>query len=370
MATGVLEYQYTGFGNYDVLTRTQWANILHKQVQDKLYFNKRGFIGPDMGAEDNLDNVTAWYPVVQKTELGRDGGDKIVMPLLRQLTGAGKTGNSTLKDTTSEEALDFWAFNVWIELLRNGAGWQHKMSPQRNKFHTKQVVANLLTDWMAQKMDDSVFNTFINGYSAHVVTETGVSNTAHPNAYYGGDGTSEDDVDVTDVFNTDVLERMAVWAEDNNINPIRMPNGEEGFVALIHPYQLHTLRMDENWRTAQQHANVRGASNPIFNRAEGEYAGVFVHCTKKVTNPASTVADYLNKRQSICMGAHSVARAIGQRPQIIKRDDTDYGRLSIWAIDGIWGDSRADWASDDGESSTSNQSSSRWTTYAENPVSA
>lgn len=363
------EYGYSGVGNHDVLTRTAWADTLHKQVQNKLYFNKAGFIGPDSGDEDHLDAAQAYYPIIQKTELGREGGDKIVMPLLRQLTGAATTGANALKDQTGEEAMEFWSFDVWIELIRHATGWLHKMSPQRNKFHSKETVANLLSDWLAQQMDDSIFNALYNGFSAHVITETAASSTAHPNAYYGGDAASKDDVDSVDVFNTAVLERMAVWAEDNNINPVRLSNGEEGHVAIIHPYQLHTLRDDDKWINAQQHGNVRGWENPIFSRAEGMYAGIFVHCTRKISNPAATVVDYTNKRDAICLGAHAVARAIGQRPQLIKRDDTDYGRISNWAIDVIFGDSRADWASDDGNSSTSNQSSSIWTTYAENPVS-
>lgn len=371
--TGVREYASTG--NFSVLTRHAWSNKLHKQVQDKLYFNKKGFIGPDMGDEDALDKVTAWYPVVQKTELGKEGGDRITMPLLRQLVALKTTGNTALKDTTGnsttagEEPLDFWSFNAWIELMRHATGWQHKMSPQRNKFHSKETVAGLLSDWLAQEMDDSIFNTFYNRYSDHVITETAAASTAHPNLFFGGDATDEDGVDSADVFDTSVLERMAVWAEDNNINPVRMANGEEGFIAIIHPYQMYTLRDDDRWINANQHGNHRGLENPIFSGSEGKWAGIYCHVTRKIATPASSVADYTNKRKTILMGAHSVARAMGQRPQLIKRDDTDYGRISNWAIDVIFGDARADWGSDDGNSTTSNQSSSIWTTYAANPVS-
>lgn len=367
MATGVREYSYSGDSTYAALTRTAWSNKLHKQVQDKLYFHKKGFIGPDMGEEDALDNPVAWYPILQKSELGKEGGDKIVMPLLRQLSqDLFKTGVNELKDTTSEQAMDFWTFNVWIELIRTAVGWNGKMSPQRNKFHTKQAAAQLLTDALAQKMDESIFDSIYNKWSDHLITEISLTSTAHPNAFYGGDAGDEDSIDATDVFNSETLERMAVWAEENNINPISLPGDEDGFVTIIHPRQLHTLRADQRWIDAQQHGGVRGMKNLIFSGAEGMWNGIYVHCTNKVQTPPDTVADNENKRRAILLGAHSVARAVGQRPQIIKRDDTDYGRHTSWAIDVIFGDARADWTSDDGNSTVSNQSSSVWTTYAAN----
>lgn len=368
MATGVREYAYSGSGTYDDLTRIAWSDILHEQVQQKLYFNRKGFIGPDMGEEGSPDSTKAWYPILQKTELGKSGGDNIIVPLLRQLTGTAATGVTNMTATTYEEAVDFWSFKVWIETIRHAAGWDGKVSAQRNKFLNKKIVSSLLADWMAKQMDNAIFYALYYGFSSHIITECGQSATTHPNSYFGGDATSQDSVDSTDTFGVSVLERMAVWATDNNINPIKI-DGEEGFVALIHPYQLHSLRQDTLWREAQLHANVRGMKNQIFSGADGMYAGIYIHTTKGVSNPASTVSDYENKRVAICLGAHAVARAVGQRPELIASDTTDYQRLSLWAIDAIFGDARADYISDDGESTKLNQSSSLWTTYAENPVS-
>lgn len=371
MATGTREYSYSGDTTYSALTRTAWSNDLHKQVQDKLYFHRKGFIGPDQGEEDALDSPVAWYPILQKTELGREGGDKIILPLLRQLsTDLFASGNTAVKDTTYEQAMDFWTFNVWIELIRTGTGWQHKMSPQRNKFHSKKAASQLLTDALAQKMDESIFDAFYNKWSDHIIAEVGQTSTAHPNSFFGGDAADEDSLDASDVFNTEVLERMAVWAEENNINPIKLNGGEQGFVCIVHPRQMHTLRQDTAWINAQQHANVRGMKNPIFSGSEGMWNGIYIHVTNQVQTPPATVAGYENKRRAILMGAHAVARAIGQRPEIIKRDDTDYGRLAMWVIDVIFGDARADWTSDDDATpanrTVENQSSSIWTTYAAN----
>ena len=124
MATA--EYYATGETTYSALSRTQWSDILHEQVQDKLYFESRGFIGPDEGDEGHTDKPKGYYPIVQKTELGKNEGDKIVMGLRRKLSGAGVTGATALVD--SEEQMLFYDFAVYLELFRNGTGWQSKMS--------------------------------------------------------------------------------------------------------------------------------------------------------------------------------------------------------------------------------------------------
>jgi len=379
-------YNTLGAASRQQLSRRAWSDILHKKVQDKLVLKQMGFIGPDQGDEDGIEDVNAYYPIIQKTELGKEGGDRITLPMLNQLTGAGISGNNELK--TNEEQMDFQSFDVYIEMLRNATGYTYKMSKNRNKFHAKDKITDLLADWMAQKMDDSFFDAIYRGASAHVIANySAISAVAHPNLFvqdgsnffaYGVDngGTTMNYQSLTssDGFSTATLEAMATWAEDNNINPCRMDNGEEGLIAIIHPYQLQQLRQDSDWVAANREAHVRGEQNPIFTRAEGRYAGVYVHCTRKIesvtteTDNATAVPNGSNVRLAVCLGAHSVARALGQKPEVVKRDDTDYGQIEAYGIDSIWGDARADWVADDGVGAKTNQSSSVWGTYSANPI--
>ena len=379
-------YDTLGSASRQALSRRAWSDILHKKVQDKLVLKKMGFIGPDQGDEDGIEDVNAYYPIIQKTELGKDGGDRITLPMLNQLSGAGISGNNALKG--SEEQMNFQSFDVYIEMLRNATGFTYKMSKNRNKFHAKNKISDLLADWMAQKMDNSFFDAMYRGYSAHVIANyTALSAVAHPNLFiqdganffaYGvsNGGTVMDYRSMTssDSFSTATLEAMATWAEDNNINPCRMDNGEEGIIAIVHPYQLQQLRQDADWVASNRLAGVRGMENAIFSRAEGMYAGVYVHTTKKVesvtdeTDGVTSVANGASVRLAVCLGAHSIARALGQKPEMVKRDDTDYGQIEAYGMDSIWGDSRADWVSDDGSSTKTNQSSSVWGTYSANPI--
>lgn len=367
MATSAAEYGHFGATADAILTRRQWSDKLHFRVQNKLFFGQRGFIGPDKGGEDGLEDSVAWYPIVEKEELNGNRGDSVYVPLLRQLsTSLFATGNTALIDTTNVQKMDFDGFLVHVELARTGTGWQGKQSVQNNRFHTKDNAARILANVYAQYMDDSVFNSIYNGFSAHIITEiSGASTTAHPNQFYAGNATDEAGLDEGDVFNTAVLERMGTWAEENNINPVLMDNGESGYVCIIHPRQLHTLRADDRWHNAMAEARPQsGWDNPIFSRATGIYNGIAIHCTNKVaassTNP--------EVRRAIFMGAHSVARAVTQRPEIIPTDYTDFHRRAEWAIDAIFGDARADFdqdTSDNAANPSYNQSSSVWDTWAE-----
>lgn len=364
MASSAAEYGHFGAASDAYLTRRAWSDELHFRVQNKLFFNQRGFIGPDQGGEDGLEDTVAWYPVVEKYELGKNQGDSIRVGLLNQLsTSLFATGNTALEDTTNIQKMDFDGFTVYIELARTGTGWQSKMSAQSNRFHTKANAARLLTNVYAQYMDDSIFNSFYNGYSAHIVGEfSDASNTTHPNQYYGGDASDDDSLDTADVFNTELLERMGTWLEENNINPILMDNGETGYCAIIHPRQLHTLRADDRWHNSMSEARPQqGWDNPIFSRATGIYNGIAIHVSNKVATGSGGNSDSV--RRAVLMGAHSVARAVGQLPEIIPSDSTDFHRVHEWAIDSIWGDARADYDPDTG--TNYNQSSSVWNTWAD-----
>tara|TARA_R110000824_G_scaffold88187_1_gene216837 strand:- start:4673 stop:5785 length:1113 start_codon:yes stop_codon:yes gene_type:complete len=366
MASSAAEYGSFGAAADAILTQRQWSDDLHFQVQNKLFFNQKGFIGPDKGGEDGLEDSVAWYPIVEKYDLDKNQGDSVRVGLLRQLsTSLFATGNTALEGTTNIQKMDFDGFLVWVELARTGTGWQSKVSQQRNRFHTKGNAGRLLANVMAQYMDDSCFNAFYNGYSGHIVTEiSGASNTVHPNQMYAGTATTEDELDQADVFNTELLERMGTWLEENNINPILMENGETGYSIIIHPRQLHTLRADDRWHNSMAEAQPQnGWENPIFSRATGIYNGISIHVSNKIASGTQNES----VRRAILMGAHSVGRAVAQLPELIPSDSTDFHRVHEWAIDSIFGDSRADYdqdTSDDSANPNFNQSSSVWDTWA------
>lgn len=361
----------TGETNYAALTVQMWDKIVHAETQNQIFFQREGLIAEDKDELKNLIKPPSFAPIMKKTQLGKGHGDTIHMGLAKALSvssSAGKTGVNTLKD--NEQSLTLYDMAVYIDLWRQGIKITGTMAEQRRPFakSLSGVAVSVLRAWMTQTIDFDMFYALYNGFSVHVVAEyTNVSAVTHPNIKYAGDASSDAGLDSADLFNTTVIERMSAWARANNIQPITS-DGFEGYVIVVHPYQTKTLREDSIWREAQQNANIRGSKNPIFNGPAtlGKYADIVVKESNRI-EAVGTTGDNAKKRKALLLGGHAMAYAIGREAWLAPREDKDYGIIDGWAVNTIWGNARADWVSDDGNSTKLNQSSAEIHTWAEDP---
>src|SRR3990167_6742771 len=113
--------------------RKVWDKLLHEQVVDKLAW--KGLIAEDKGGEGSLDRETVNAPIGQKTQLGKEQGDKITLNLVASnITNAtwyndGKAGSTQLVD--AEVALTGYNLGVQIAHQRFGIEIDGKMTAQR-----------------------------------------------------------------------------------------------------------------------------------------------------------------------------------------------------------------------------------------------
>jgi len=355
------------------LTRFLFTDDLHQQVKDKLLFARQGWMGPDRGGEDPQDEKEVYFPILQRTDLGKKRGDHVILPLMKNLTGAATVGNSKLLETSGEEAFAFAYLKVYVETMRHATGYVGDMSEVRNPFLSEESASSQLAKWLADQEEKATLDAYYDGFSAHVVTGiSAASATDNPNWFYGGDATTEENVDSNDTLGTADFEKMSVWAEVNKINAIRVPDGvggmEEGYAMIIHPFQMYDLRQDSVWQQAQREGNERGWKNPIFSGAKGMYAGIFIYTHTLCEVAASGVTDRNNKRRAIFTGAHAIGYATAVPEQVNRRAEDDYGVVRAWAISKTYGYARADWLNDSDSGTTSfNQSSAIVTTYAAQP---
>lgn len=349
----------------DALTRKIWDTILHRQVQNKLYWRTHGLVGRDIGEEGDLIEDKPWLPIVEKSQFNKERGDRITMNLIRKLTGSGQTGITALVD--SEESLGLWRMQCYIELKRHGVlidGFD--MSQQRAVIDLDAVATRVLSDWYAQLLDDEIFNAFYNGFSANVIAQSVAATTTMPtaNLIFAGTAPTAEAVGPMDKMSCAVIDKCRVFADVNNIVPV-MYKGESCYVMIVHTYQMNDLRQDDRWERAAHHAAPRGDDNPLWNHAEGKWNGVFIHQSNKIAVEATTVTDYLNKRRAIFTGAHAVAMGVAMEPEMRRRKEDDYGIKKGYGLQGIYGTARADWT--DG-TNTSNQSAALVTTFAKDPL--
>ena len=386
-------------GTGENLTKKMWDKVLHEQVQDKSFF--KGLMGKDKGGEGSISEEMANFPIVEKTQLGKEGGDQVTLGLVKQLgnqtlyttTGAvndGKVGNVQLVD--SENAMTFHNLKVKLAHLRDGVAIFGKMTEQRSPFDLQKTASSLLSTRLAKHLDDGLFFSLYTGFSPNILRELGtatVAAVAHPNQMFGN--TSHANYAAmtnvsTNNLNTAYLDALASILAVENINPC-MVDGEPKFLFIAHPYATKTLRADSLWANAQYYVAEKGKKNPLFSGSIGQWNGIIVRESNKITTPLNvgtiaassgtftTLAAATDPtssttaviRANIVLGANAVARAYGLESYMAKRKEDDYGNLIGFGGGSIYGDARADWVNssdDSGTDATVNQSSLIAHTYS------
>lgn len=291
------------------LVKTAWAKDTWAAGLNKSYFKK--FTGT---SEDNIVQV--------KEELKKEKGDSIIIPLLLPLAGAGVTGDNQLEG--NEEAMIYRDFKVSLDQIRNAVVITGRMEEQKTQIDLRKDAKNALSDWLAKKIDKMIFAALSDNPTAdRVIFAGGVANA---NA-----------ITASDVFTADtigVAKRMAQANEDTALKPI-MINGAEHYIMIVDQYQARDLKNDAKWLAAQEHANIRGESNPIFSGALGMYDGVIIHENNRIKRADNTSS--VKVSNALFLGKQAVVMAEGGDLRWVEKSfdyDNQFG-VSIGRIFGV-----------------------------------
>lgn len=363
------DFNYTG-ATYDALTAEEFEAKVWLEQQDKSFFSAKREWQGDPGSD---------RPIITLNNLEKEAGDAITVPLLKKLTEDGKYGDETLWD--HEEAMVFYNLRCYINQLRHATGTKGRMARKRPAFSTDAAASLAIGRWLAEKLDQMVFDTIYKLYPAHIVAlaaSGGLAKTEryHPNWYvpvsggaldgYGADPANEaavttEEDQLTDSsahhFNTTIISDMAAEMRVNNFMPV-IENGEEFYLGFIHPYQYKQLRVDTNWNEAMQMAWGEGKKNPLFTGALGYWDGVVLYRHNKVAVGTSE-----NIRRAIFMGGNALVYARAGEA-FTNRALWDYENEHRFAIGVINGWMRGDFVSDDANAYVFNQSSMIASTFS------
>ena len=262
----------TSYGVNHPLAVKVWRKKLHQESLRQMWFSK--FMG------------TGERSVIQKVEELRKGpGDRVRVGLRMQLTGAGIQGDSTLEG--NEEALTTYNDDLLINQIRHAVVSGGKMSEQRVPFSVREEAMQGLADWWAQRDEVAIANQLGGNTAQSNTAFTGNNATIAPssnNLIVAGE-TAEASLSTgaTHVFSLTLLDRAVAKAKTNTppIKPVRL-EGDEYFVAFLHPYQVYQMRTSTStiqWADIQKAAMTGGKvkDNPIFTGALGMYNGVILH---------------------------------------------------------------------------------------------
>src|SRR3990167_8600814 len=183
---------------------------------------------------------------------------------MKRLKGAGVTGETVL--TGSEQKLSLGQYDLTVDWLRNAVGFS-KRGLKRANFDAVIAAGEVLSDWLARRVDDDMFEELVSSES--------------PSTIYSGNKTSEAALDSGSVFKTASLDRLKVALLRKGAIPFQVKSvggvNLKFFGVAIDPIDAYNLRADDAWYSAQRYANIRGLDNPIFSGSLGIYNGIIVY---------------------------------------------------------------------------------------------
>jgi len=360
----------TAFGNN--LTRIAWSSKLHRETQDRLFFQQRGMVRPDLGEEDTFERGKggSGAPIVSQEALNGKRAQEVRVGLANQLTTnrSAVTGARSLDAQTygtgnmidNEETPALRNFIAYVEQMKHAASFDvPEIQDLRTEFKLTAVTADLLADWMAAEIEESILDACYDQHAGHVVAGVSSASVADPpanNLQYANNKGSDGDLTSGDELTSAELRRIFTWADVNNINPLRYM-GQDCWILLCHSYNYADLNGDSEFREAFQHGWQRAekaSDNPLFDMADAKYMGLYIHKYNRIRASATNA----NARRCIVLGADAIAEGITYRPHLARRKEDRYGDLFGLAIKAINGWGRADYAPQSG--ATLNQSLAIW----------
>jgi N4-gp56 family major capsid protein len=307
----------TGYGVNAPEAVKLWSFKLAREALKKTYAKR--FMGKDSNSMIYIKNETNKSP-----------GDRIRCTLRMQLTGDGVLGDGDLEG--NEESLTTFTDDLIINQLRHAVRSDGKMTEQRIPFAIREEAMQGLSDWWATRWDTWMFNQLC-GYTpitdmryAGMNTIVAPSRQVFPAAITNDQSLTSPTDHVFSLYLIDkAIERAKAPGEDGVTPPIRpiKVDGQDYFVAFLHTYQVTDLRTTTSATTAKPilwydiHKEALGSGkkdNPIFTGALGEYNGVILHESTRVTNGVHSVngTAEANIRRAVLCGAQSAICGFGQ----------------------------------------------------------
>lgn len=308
-------------GTGHAVAEEQFMNTAFQQYVDKLICK------PYMG-------TTTEYPIQVNEDLQKGKGDTITFNLAGALDGDGVEGSATLEG--NEEEQDFYGHPVTVNQKRN-AVCVPLMSENRAAFDVLAQARPALTTWLAQKVEQTIFNQLssINGVLYSAATEAQKDQWLDDNEdrvlfgdstsnldQSGGSGASGNDhsdslltIDSTnDILDTEQISLAKRLAQLCNpkIRPIKIENGEEYYVMFVHNLCARDLKNTDAWKQAQREAMPRSTENPIFTGMIGVWDGVIIKESPKVTLLSGVGASTINVAVNTLLGAQAILFAQGK----------------------------------------------------------
>ncbi|HEB6454627.1 TPA: N4-gp56 family major capsid protein [Salmonella enterica subsp. enterica serovar Hvittingfoss] len=310
-------------------------------------------VSPD---KKSTKQTSAGAPVVRITDLKKERGDEVSFSIMHKLSKLPTMGDQRIEGRG--EDLSRADFSLRIDQGRHLVDAGGRMSQQRTKFNLASSARTLLGTYFNDLQDqcavvhlagargDFMADDVIVPLASHrdfkEIMINDVMPPTHNRHFFGGDATSLEAVDSSDVFSLSLVDNMALFIDEmaHPLQPVRLKGdelyGEDPYYVLyVTPRQWndwYTSTSGKDWNQMMVRAvnRSKGFNHPLFkgecamwrNILIRKYAGMPIrfytgsHVSISNNNLAATTQQIevkTNIDRAMLLGAQALANAYGQK---------------------------------------------------------
>lgn len=328
---------------------TVTSSLKVKQWDDAFFteYVRKNQFAAMMGTDENS--------IIQiKEQLTKMAGDRIVIPLVKKLSGAGVLGENMLEG--NEEALVQYGYEITISQLRNAVSIR-SFQERLTEIPIRDAAKAMLKIWAMETLRDDVIKRLgspvVDGVTAYAsATETQKDAWLAANAdrvFFGAlsaNNSSNDhsasllNVDSSDdKLTTALLSKLkrAAKTMSPKIRPVSVDSMGEFFVALAPSVAFRDLKNSTTMQQAMRDALVRGKDNPLFTDGDLVWDGVIVKEVPEIPVISGVGASSINVAPVYLMGAQALGLVWGQRTKTVTKlfDYDDVYGVAISEVRGV-----------------------------------
>jgi N4-gp56 family major capsid protein len=272
--------------------------------------------------------------IVLKEQLTGKAGDRIHIPLITELSGAGVTGNSLLEG--NEEALGNYDHAIEVATRRHAVAVTDN-EQQFTEISLRDAAKEQLKLWAMKALRTDIITALgsISGTAYGSASEGSKDSwlAANSDRVMFGDGTvggfTDHSADTALVTSSMTLSRAIVSkakarAESTTpkIRPVTVGEDSETFVMFVGSGAFRDLKNDLG--TTLQNAMERGEGNPLFNDGDLMYDGVIIRKIQEIAALGTVGASSARVEPYFLCGAQALGVAWAQRTKSTS-EVRDYG---------------------------------------------
>ncbi|EAW9117771.1 N4-gp56 family major capsid protein [Salmonella enterica] len=310
-------------------------------------------VSPD---RKSTKQTSAGAPVVRITDLNKARGDEVSFSIMHKLSKLPTMGDERIEGRG--EDLSRADFSLRIDQGRHLVDAGGRMSQQRTKFNLITSARTLLGTYFNDLQDqcavihlagargDFMADDVIVPLDSHrnfkEIMINDVMPPTHNRHFFGGDATSLEALDSSDVFTLGLVDNMALYIDEmaHPLQPVRLKGdelyGEDPYYVLyVTPRQWndwYTSTSGKDWNQMMVRAvnRSKGFSHPLFkgecamwrNILVRKYAGIPIRfytgskvwvSNNDLTATTKQVEVKTNIDRAMLLGAQALANAYGQR---------------------------------------------------------